>query len=156
VDIDNNLVPFGWHQLIGHTLTNNEGIVADVASFANSNLLKPGELVTRQVLSISGFGSLYFPTSDCSGNVAYFSGSSLLYNRGNGIALFETAPALNTTANVSFWRFDMATAVTNNLQPSSVRGATGACGATSITLTSAIRMNRGAPLMFLNAMVPVL
>jgi hypothetical protein len=156
VDINNNVVPLGFHQHIGHTLTNSEGVVADVASIANSNVVRPGEVVTRQVLFIVGLGSLYFPTGDCSGEVAYFSGSSLLYNRGSGIALFETPFALNTMANVSFWRFDMTTTVTSNLQPSSVRSPTGACNPTTITLTSAMRMNRGAPLTFLNAMVPVL
>ena len=159
VDLDNVFVPFCWHQLIGQwTLTNGEGIVARVASFTNTLVLRPGEQVNRQPVFITGLSQLFFLTSDCAGSVGYISGSSVIFTAGNGIATFDTPPAVNTTANVSFWRHDMATAPTANLQPVSVRSPTGVCSTPSSPLapvTSAIRVNKGASLTFLNAMWPV-
>ena len=159
VDINNNLVPFGWHQLIGaYTLTNSEGIVARVPSFSNTLILKPGEQVNRQPVFVTGLSQLFFLTSECEGSVGYVSGSSVIYTSSNGIATFDAPPAANTMANASFWRYDMNTAPILNLQPVSVRSATGICSTPSSPLpqlTSALTLNKGASLTFLNALWPV-
>ena len=74
VDIDNNVVPFGFHHLMSvYTLTNSEGIVARVTSFTNTLLQKPGEQVNRQPIFITGMGTVYFLTAGCAGDTGYVS-----------------------------------------------------------------------------------
>ena len=156
VDIDNNVVPFGYHQLMGaYTLTNSEGIVARVPSFTNTLLLKPGEQVNRQPIFITGMGTVYFLTAGCAGDTGYVSGGSVIYSSGNGTATLDAPAVVNTPTSVSFWRYDMNTPPTLNLQPVSVRSANGTCQNSPPLLTSALKMDRGASLTFLNALWPV-
>jgi hypothetical protein len=156
VDINNNPVPFGWHQLIGsYTVTNTEGIVARVASFVNTLFLKPGEQVNRQPIYITGMSQLYFLTAACAGDTGYVSGSSVIYSSSNGIATLDAPTAVNTPVNLSFWRYDMNTPPTPNLQPVSVRSGNGTCQNNPPALASALKMDRGASLTFLNALWPV-
>jgi hypothetical protein len=162
VDINNKSVPFGFHQLLGsYTLTNSEGIVAKVGSFTNVAMKMPGEQVPRQVIVITGgSGQLFFPTTKCTGNVGYVSGSSLSHNDSNGLATLDDQASVNTDVTLSFWRFDMGTPPTPDFQPLSVRNADGRCATMQPTdppakLTSALQLVRSEPLTFLNALWPV-
>ena len=157
VDINNNLVPFGWNELMGsYTLTNSEGIVARAASFTNTSIIKPGEQVIRQVLFISGGGQLYFTTAGCAGDVGYVAGGGLIYSAGNGIATLDAPGMVNTPVTFSFWRYDMTTPPkSTNLSFASLRSPNGTCQNNPTAPSSVLTMNRGASLTFLNALWPV-
>jgi hypothetical protein len=155
-DINNNPVPFGWHQLIGsYVVTNSDGSVAKVASFVNVLFLKPGELVNRQPLFINAMSQVLFSTAGCTGNVAYVALNSVIYTGSNGVATLDAAPAINTPVTLSFWRYDMTTAPITNLVPASARLSNGTCQSNPAAPSSAIKVDRGASLTFLNALWPV-
>jgi len=155
-DVNGSPVPFGFHQLLSsYVVTNSEGIVARVASFVNTLFQKPGELVNRQPIYITGMSAVNFLTSGCAGDVGYVSGSSIIYTAGNGVASLDAPGVVNTPVTLSFWRYDMTTAPTANLQPASQRSGNGTCQNNPPLLTSAIKVDRGASVTFLNAMWPV-
>lgn len=155
-DINGNPVPFGFHQLLGsYVVSNSEGVVAKVPTFVNVLFQKPGELVNRQLLVITGMSAVNFLTAGCAGDVGYVSGSSIIYTASNGVATLDAPGAVNAPVTLSFWRYDMTTAPATNLQPASQRSSNGTCQNNPPQLTSAIKVDRGAPVTFLNAMWPV-
>ena len=161
VDIDGNVVPFGFNQLMGvYTLTNSEGIVARVGSYSNTQLLKPGEQVSRQPIVVLGFAptQVYFLETNCDASIAYVpGGGAMLYTSGNGVAAFVGAPAVNTMANVNFYRYDMTVAPILNLPVRSFL-QNGVCSTPTFPpapIASALTVDKGASLSFLNALWPV-
>jgi hypothetical protein len=162
VDLDNNVVPFGYHQLLSaNVLTNSDGIMARVSNFSSIVITKQGEAVPRNVLYVIGLAQISYTTSNCSAGPgvgdAYIQTSSISYTNSNGVATFDAPAGVNTIANVSFWRYDMNTPVSLNQAIASTRTSGGQCiAAPGGTLTNAVRLIPSAHLTFLNALWPAM